>query len=75
MHLSPGEQNNEIKIIEIKNPLQAELIEEQNIDPVVWIIKYAEKLDEILRKPELRKLFDPSRHEELKQKIKDELYR
>lgn len=74
MRLSPEQQNDERKIIEIKLPVEKTLIEESGEDPSEWIKKYGEQLDEILRDPELKKLFDQSRHDELKQKIKERLY-
>ena len=74
MRLSPEQHNKEVEIINIKNPLQKELIEESGLDPIEWINKYGERLDEIFHDPEIQNLFNEEHHDELKQKIKERLY-
>lgn len=76
MRLSPEQEEKEIKIISIKNPLQKELIKESEWrdKPIEWINRYGSRLDELLHDPEIEELFNEARHDELKQKIKERLY-
>ncbi len=74
MRLSPEQGGKEIKITQIKLPIEEALIKESGEDPTEWINKYGERLDEILRDPELQNLLDEKHHEELKEKVRQRLY-
>ena len=74
MRLSPEQGDKEIKIIQIKLPIEEVLINESGEDPEKWIEKYGERLDKILRDPSLKDLIDGQHNDELKKKIKEKLY-
>lgn len=74
MRLSSEEGNKEIKITQIKLPIEEALIEESGEDPIKWINRYGERLDEILRDPDLQNLFDKEHQDELKEKVRQRLY-
>ena len=70
------EQQPEIKLGNT-NKIQKELIIESPLkdEPMEWINQYGEKFRELVENdPELKKLLDEEKIDELKQKIKEKLY-
>lgn len=70
------EQHSEIRLGDT-NKIQKELIIESPLkdEPVEWINQYGEKFRKLVENdPELKKLLDEDKVEELKKKIKERLY-